>query len=379
MGAGKNANKPCWCGSGKKYKKCHLNREKAEPVNPWKAAKDLRDIFSVGICSVPDAYRTECSDKIIKAHTIPKSSSLKAIARNGHVYGLNCSVEALQRHDGKIVCELIGINKASTFSGFCSVHDGPLFKAIETEYFTNTPEQCFLLSYRAHARELYTKTAMMNVISNIMNGLDRGRSPFFQINLQAQNALVGVGAQAALNDMQHHKKYFDEYLVSKKYDHVRAITFKIDGPPPVMMSGATNITHDFNGNEIQDLMDLETIPDCWAMNSFYDGQSGWIVFSWLEHWHSSCSKIIETLLCKPETDRLMYLLQYMFDKFENFFIAPSWWESLSEVEQEKILDLFRKNVSMDDELNGDGISKPILNVVFPKLLAIDFVNWKLDA
>ncbi|RYG88110.1 MAG: hypothetical protein EON58_20220 [Alphaproteobacteria bacterium] len=27
---GRNRNGPCWCGSGLKYKKCHLNREEQE-------------------------------------------------------------------------------------------------------------------------------------------------------------------------------------------------------------------------------------------------------------------------------------------------------------------------------------------------------------
>ncbi|WP_217908963.1 SEC-C metal-binding domain-containing protein [Vreelandella maris] len=36
-------NDPCWCGSGKKYKRCHKDREDEEPVKAWEAAKLMRE------------------------------------------------------------------------------------------------------------------------------------------------------------------------------------------------------------------------------------------------------------------------------------------------------------------------------------------------
>jgi SEC-C motif len=35
-------NEPCWCGSGKKYKKCHLDRENQPPVHPWEVDAFIR-------------------------------------------------------------------------------------------------------------------------------------------------------------------------------------------------------------------------------------------------------------------------------------------------------------------------------------------------
>ncbi|MFK0392220.1 SEC-C metal-binding domain-containing protein, partial [Campylobacter jejuni] len=29
---GKDRNKLCWCGSGKKFKKCHIDRENQSPI-----------------------------------------------------------------------------------------------------------------------------------------------------------------------------------------------------------------------------------------------------------------------------------------------------------------------------------------------------------
>lgn len=67
------------------------------------------------------------------------------------------SLQKLTKYKGKVPPELLGINSASTFTGFCSKHDTQLFAPLETEDFRSTFQQCFLLGYRAFAREVYTK------------------------------------------------------------------------------------------------------------------------------------------------------------------------------------------------------------------------------
>ncbi|TMQ32378.1 MAG: hypothetical protein E6K70_18875 [Planctomycetota bacterium] len=42
MGVGRGRNQPCWCGSGEKFKHCHLGRSEQEPVNPWQAEPQRR-------------------------------------------------------------------------------------------------------------------------------------------------------------------------------------------------------------------------------------------------------------------------------------------------------------------------------------------------
>lgn len=116
-------NEPCWCGSGLKYKKCHMDREKQEPVSVWQVAKEHRKAFSTKDCLAPAPMKSNCSGTIVKAHTVPKSGSLQQIARNGHLYSFIPSLEKMIKYNGRLQPELIGINRASTFTGFCSIHD----------------------------------------------------------------------------------------------------------------------------------------------------------------------------------------------------------------------------------------------------------------
>jgi hypothetical protein len=92
-------NDPCWCGSQIKYKRCHLNREKQKPLERWEASKEFNNKFSRRICSSPNSFHQDCSKKIIKAHTVPKSSSLKAIAKDGHVLGMKMSLENIFKNN----------------------------------------------------------------------------------------------------------------------------------------------------------------------------------------------------------------------------------------------------------------------------------------
>jgi len=78
-------NDLCWCGSKRKYKKCHLNRDKQVPVGKGKIQKTLNSFEQQKCCSVPKELRAECTRRIIKAHSVSKSSSLKEIAIDGHV------------------------------------------------------------------------------------------------------------------------------------------------------------------------------------------------------------------------------------------------------------------------------------------------------
>ena len=103
-------NEPCWCGSGIKYKKCHLNKKDLSP-DIWGADKALRKDFSRKTCLIPKEHKIPCDGVIVKAHTIPKSGSLTQISRNGHVYGYRPSViEIKKAHGVPFHPQLIGIN-----------------------------------------------------------------------------------------------------------------------------------------------------------------------------------------------------------------------------------------------------------------------------
>jgi hypothetical protein len=375
MGKGKiGRNDPCWCGSGKKYKKCHRDRESEKQVEPWDAAKSMRDKFSKQICSAPKSLHGECAKKIVKAHTVAKSSSLKAIAVDGHVLGIKLGLESLQKHNGKIRPEKIGINNASTFTGFCSKHDDQLFSCLEKEAFTKSEEQCFKLAFRSFAREYYTKSALVDMYE-VNAGLDKGKSAYRQAEIQEQAFFTNFGAEAGLRDNIYQKGKFDKGIESNDYSEIRAVVIAYTDPFPVQVSGSVNPDFSFDNVKLQDLSDLEMVPDLLSFTSFYDGHKSYIVLSWLQHCHKTSTTLIKSLMSKSKEDISTYLVQYILSNFENYYLSPKWWGELSNNDKESIVEISHDNVNMFEEPHGKSISNKILNAVLPEPEKIEYINW----
>lgn len=325
-------NEKCWCGSSKKYKKCHLNRELDDPVEPWEASAQSRKAFSAKLCSAPSAMHAECNGQIVRAHTVPKSGSLLKIAENGHVYAFVPTPEKLNKHNGALKAELVGVNRASTFTGFCSIHDTRLFSPLELHDFTASQEQCFLLAYRAYAREIYTKKAAAEA-AKTYSQMDKGRPLETQILIQNLSAMYEVGLNAALKDIAHHQPRFEAPLLSDDFSHIRAYVVTFDAPPPVMCSGAFGPEQDFDGKNLQDISDLSKVPSIISITSFFGGQHGHFVLVWMPDDDAVCVPFVNSLAAIPDAELSSALVRFMFEFVENVQISPNWWSSLSQSHQ----------------------------------------------
>src|SRR5687768_16231274 len=149
-------NDLCWCGSGKKFKRCHAGRELQEKPPLERVFDDLIRNRE-RICLHPHASAENCRGGIIQAHTLQRSGVLSRIARDNHVYSYIPTVHTLNRTGGRFEAKLTGIRKASTFTGFCAEHDKSMFADLEDRDFSGDPKQVFLLAYRAASMELYKK------------------------------------------------------------------------------------------------------------------------------------------------------------------------------------------------------------------------------
>jgi hypothetical protein len=155
-------NDPCWCGSGKKYKRCHLSREDAPSPNVGDFINAQRHSTPT-LCFHPNASSANCSGKIIKAHTVQRNGGLSQIAKDGHVYTAANDISSVIQNQGEITLKLTGLKTATTFTGFCNRHDTEIFKPIETVPFNPSSEHAFLLAYRVLCKELYAKMFHKNM------------------------------------------------------------------------------------------------------------------------------------------------------------------------------------------------------------------------
>lgn len=328
-------NDLCWCGSGIKYKRCHLNRERQPPASPWELAKRQSTLFQRKVCMHPQAGSSSCSAKVIRAHSVSRAASLKPIARDGHVYQVHASLDTLIRTGGKLDVQKVGINQASTFYGFCALHDSHTFAPLEVQPFTATDEQIFLLVYRPLTKELYLKEAAVESL-DILRETDKGKSLDDQFSAQSLVFMFGLGSQAALARLKETKVGLDKELTSGDYTHVRSCVIYFDVTPDIVCSGVLQPEWDFQGNRLQDIGDLTLDLDWVSLSILPTLSGGAAVFAWHQNQGKHTQQFVESLLKIPHHRIADAVVRLCFEGFENIFMAPAWWEGLSDLQKKKL-------------------------------------------
>ena len=213
--------------------------------------------------------------------------------------------------------------------------------------FSGTPEQCFLLGYRALARELYTKRAAV-AQSRLRQSLDKGKTPAEQVLIQATIRALEIGLAAGLRDINCCKTLYDGILESRRFAPIRAYIIEFEHPPPVMCSGAIWPEQDFVGANLQDIADLSSAPDLVCFTSFHGGERGVVAFTWLATHDRTCRPFLESLDALPDADLTAALLRFFFTHCENVHLKPPWWDTLPEVQRRTLLG--RMQASADTEM-----------------------------
>jgi len=126
-----------------------------------------------------------------------------------------------------------------------------------------------------------------------------------------------------------------------------------------MCSGGIFPEQDFEGNQLQDLHNLDRTPHLLNFTSFSSEKRGFIVFSWLAESDPTCFPFIHSLTrisTKRTTDAV---IRFFFEFCENLHISPEWWESLADTKRNSLIN--RVAASMNADLHrkpgclaGDG-------------------------
>jgi len=353
-------NDLCWCDSGLKYKKCHLNRSEEELVKMHEADKILQDEYKKGYCSAPEALKKECSGNIVKAHSVAKASSLQAVSDKGHVYGLKGALQNISKRKGSLLLEKIGINQASTFTGFCSKHDNDLFELIEKGIFSETKEECFLHAYRALCKEYFTKKNAKG-LEGFRRKLDAGKPIEEQIAYQSRNNPYEIGLNAGMNDLLKRKSIFDNILLTKKFDRFNSFIIKFNTVPTVMATGGKNIIYDFDGKSLQNLEDLNKLPSAVFYNYFSSQKKGYVIFSWISSPDGVVDQFIASLMNIGKKEMTNALIRFIFSSCENLYTSPVWWEGLKGDKQKALMGRIKSATNLYEDYNAEYLKDDNVN------------------
>ena len=326
-------NDPCWCESGKKYKKCHLNREFEKPV-PFEAmAEALRFGSGHKQCLHPLASPGVC-DGIVSAHTIQRSRVLRQIADpDNHVRTFLPLTQ--DSSTGRLRVHRVGWRKASTFTGFCAKHDGLTFRPLEAAAFEGSAEQCFLIGYRALCHEVYQKSAFLKSDPIIRSLVDRGVPVEAQREIQEMWMGMEAATRKGLADFQALKTVMDEHLLKGDYSGFCRAIVSFRGDLCVASTGTVSPNRDLDGRQLQDLDDpaacIQELPFGIAATS----EGGAAVFLW-RRGHTAPQAFVRSLLKRDRRALPGLIVQFMFAYIENTYFSTNWWESLSIINREHL-------------------------------------------
>lgn len=314
-----------------------------------------RQAFSKKLCLAPPSLHHECSGNIIRAHSVQRGGDgLKRIADNGHVDGTEPKF-------GKIPSlARIGINKASTFTGFCGKHDTSLFLPLEMGEFTGSDLQIFLLTYRALCRELYVKRGSITQSSEIA-GLDIH---------EAVEAMIHddlYASDLSLAELLVYKTTADAMLLNGDTSQLRHYMFSFDEVPQVMCNSWSSAEFDFLGRIAQHITVAREPVQGLAFNMLGTKTGGAAIFSWIDR-GSQEKRMTESLEALTDLTAPDDLVRFCFEFCENIYLGPKWWATVPKDDADRLMRRIVSGTPFGGErsrhcLIGDGVKSATWKVV----------------
>jgi hypothetical protein len=359
-------NEPCWCGSGKKYKKCHLDRESQPPARPWEVDAYIRARNKSGDClHVGVTVGTICGQPAIGSHTVSRSM-LKRIARNGHVYRHSATIQDLVKTQGQLTTKLIGVNDASTLRIFCQSHDSDAFAPLEQAPFTGSQEQCFLLAYRALCHEYFKKAEVLGSIPD-MKGFDRGKALPQQLQIQTAMDAHANGYDVSMRDMNAHKHQYDAMLAAHDYSDMRGYVVTFENTPDVLSAGALYPECDFAGRILQNLADLAQKMELMTFSLIATDIGGAFVFAWHNSGDAVCGPLAASLDSYSDDELPHAIVRFIFEFCENHYMNPDWWDKATTKDKESLTARFQLSASSWEPRSSTCLKDDGLRVVSWKI------------
>ena len=296
----------------------------------------MRDQFAKGRCSHPEAGPESCGGRVIRAHTIQKNGGLAAIAEDGHVISIRSGFERLRYNQGQFIPAEMGINRASTFLGFCGRHDSEMFRSVENGTILLTSETAFLLSFRALAYETLQKEAALRNI-DVLRDLDKGKPFSDQCDIQRHINMSAEGTKRGLADLNRWKREYDLAFLNSEFDKYQFYCVAFARALPVVACGAFYPEFDFRGQPLQRIGRGRAAFEHITFNLTAINGRGVAALGWVEGDAGPAASFASSFAAVPPGQKANAAIRLAFEYLENTFLRPSWWQSISKSRRDVII------------------------------------------
>ena len=315
----------CWCGSGSKYKHCHMR----ETVHSLSHIAERMGVAGRGKplkrCYHYDRHR--CSKKIIRAHTIQRNGVLRHITSEEGT----CVTLKTPKTDrwGMPVPKEVGAKQATVFWGFCADHD-LAFKPIEDGDFVPSERNCLLASYRSLCFELYEKEQSARLYDALHEKLPHTQNdPYAKMMIGESN----IGEATT----RHYKKLVEEGLQSGS-SPLKYLVIEVTGqagflaagtPGPGNIGGGPRLGV-FEVNPLGETNVIETPPnEAYIILSVHKTAKG---YSWVFAYDPDDVVAVKFIdfVQGEENHAATSILPYVISNYcEHTFFSEKWWRELT--------------------------------------------------
>lgn len=277
-----------------------------------------------------------CKKPAIKAHSIQNQGVLRELAEDGHVIILQVTQDLDDAP--QVEFKRVGRNKATTFSGLCNEHDTSLFRPIDCQPFDiNKEEHLFLLSYRSVLRELHAQCCTAKMVQEIYTkGIKLGHFDENDDNDFMMSATIGLVEAWSFHN---YSCIWAEAYVSHDFERIKHRVMTI---PSMKATFAVSSVYSIVDN--MEVAENRTVPDCIAFNVFPHEDKVVAVWSYPDIQHESFATYLDGLFLTNNEYRKYMLSRLVLRHCENFVLAPSFYESLSDQQIESIKRYYLINV-----------------------------------
>lgn len=304
--------------------------------------------------------KSECNGKIKSAHSLQKNGVLNILEyelnKNKVVYSfLHPKLNGFMTFNG---FEPLGKKECSTFHGFCDYHDSSVFAPIENnEIDVDKDEHCFLLCYRAFAKEFHAKI-------EVNKGFKSNELYNKPHNKEMQDGMI-TGSELAIKDLEKVKAKLNNVLRDKQYSELEYFTYSIPHTIPIACSASITPSYSYSGK----LLNKSTDP-----NDQYENVMITVIPTKTEtHVVMGCFsddqrsiKYIDELEQLSDEKLENAFTSIMIGDIENTFISPIFWKRMTKKEREFLMQEISLTSPMIMAMTEDSFFLSSLNFFHPK-------------
>lgn len=303
----------------------------------------------------------QCSEKIIKAHSIQNNRILNKLSLNGEVLYFQLDSVDDETANAKFELNSIGRRKATTFTGFCGKHDNEIFKPIEeNDYVIGNKEQEFLFAYRALAKEYHAKMSEKNLHDRFIElantgGIEKLKKYFpgirkYQIKeIEEMYRMQKRAIDDSIKTNEYYKNAMNMSLERKKFNRIYTMVITFDEEYPISVSSTFGLERDLNDNIVNNLKDFSKMIKPLMLTVIPQNGKTYILISCYQKDKELYRGFFKQLDTKEYEDKKVIISNIILTYCENFVVSPDAWEKREAEEKREMMELFNDTILKIDK------------------------------